>query len=69
MPRLSRTQVVQLQSHLNDQGFDSGEPDGILGPATRNAISQYQLAEGMIADGFPDETLLARLGVVPKSHQ
>jgi membrane-bound lytic murein transglycosylase B len=68
-PRLSRAQVVQLQSHLNDQGFDSGEPDGILGPATRNAISQYQLAEGMIADGFPDETLLARLGVVPKSHQ
>jgi len=67
--RLSRAQVVQLQSQLNSKGFDSGEADGILGPATRNAISQYQLANGMIADGFPEEALLARLGIAPKGHQ
>ncbi len=68
-PRLSRTQVVQLQSTLNARGFDSGDADGILGPATRSAISQYQLTQGMTADGFPDQTLLARLGIDPESHQ
>jgi membrane-bound lytic murein transglycosylase B len=68
-PRLSRAEVVQLQSHLNETGFDSGEADGILGPATRSALSQYQLAQGMIADGFPDETLLARLGIALQGRQ
>ena len=67
-PRLSRAQVMQLQSTLNERGFDSGDADGILGPATRNAISRYQLANGMIADGLPDATLLARLGITPKGH-
>jgi membrane-bound lytic murein transglycosylase B len=63
VPRMSRGQVVQLQSTLNDRGFDSGEADGILGPATRDAISRYQQAEGMIADGFPSRALLARLNI------
>ncbi len=63
IPRMSRDQVVRLQSTLNEKGFDSGEADGILGPATRSAISRYQQATGMIADGFPSETLLGKLGI------
>jgi len=62
-PRLSRDQVMQMQATLNDRGFDSGEVDGILGPATRNAIRGFQLSEGMIPDGFAGRELLARLDI------
>lgn len=62
-PRLSRDEVMQLQAALNARGFDSGEVDGILGPATRDAIRGYQLSRGLIPDGFPDRTLLARLDI------
>ncbi|TVP88853.1 MAG: lytic murein transglycosylase [Thioalkalivibrio sp.] len=62
-PRLSSEEVMRLQATLNDRGFDSGTVDGILGPATRHAIRAYQLSEGMIPDGFPGHTLLARLDI------
>jgi membrane-bound lytic murein transglycosylase B len=62
-PRLSRDQVIQLQATLNAAGFDSGEVDGILGPATRDAIRAYQQETGLIPDGFPSRTLLERLGI------
>jgi membrane-bound lytic murein transglycosylase B len=62
-PRLSRDQVIQLQTTLNAAGFDSGEVDGILGPATRDAIRAYQQETGLIPDGFPSRTLLERLGI------
>jgi membrane-bound lytic murein transglycosylase B len=62
-PRLSRDQVIQLQATLNAAGFDSGEADGILGPATRDAIRAYQQKAGLIPDGFPSRALLERLGI------
>lgn len=63
-PRLSRTQVIKLQETLNAKGFDSGEADGILGPATRRALRQYQAEQEMIADGFPSRSVLEKLGIV-----
>jgi membrane-bound lytic murein transglycosylase B len=62
-PRLSRDQVMRLQTTLNALGFDSGEPDGILGPATRNGIRAYQQEAGLIPDGFPSRTLLDGLDI------
>ena len=62
-PRLHRTQVVQLQETLAARGFDSGEPDGIIGPATRSALLAFQLQAGLVGDGFPDRGTLQRLGV------
>lgn len=64
-PALSRNDVMKLQSALNARGYDSGTPDGILGPNTRSAIRQYQANEGLIADGFPGPDLLEALGVQP----
>lgn len=66
-PALSRADVQKLQSALNANGFDSGHPDGILGPNTRSAIRQYQSSKGLIADGFPGPELLEELGVQPTS--
>jgi membrane-bound lytic murein transglycosylase B len=62
-PALSRNNILQLQEALQKRGFDAGEPDGIMGPATRAAIRQFQSANGLVADGYPGETVLAELGV------
>ncbi len=62
-PRLHRDQVIQMQELLMAKDFDSGEIDGLLGPATRTALREFQLSEGLVGDGFPDRKTLARLGV------
>lgn len=62
-PNLSRDHILALQQSLNDQGFDSGEPDGIMGPATRAAIRDYQEANRRVADGYPSEEILNALTV------
>ena len=58
---LTRVQLVELQTALNEHGFDSGAPDGLMGPATRGAIRRYQRSLGLPADGYPSLDLLARL--------
>ncbi len=63
VPRLHRDQVIALQQQLNNKGFNTGTPDGILGPATRRALSEFQHQQNMIADGFPDTKTLSLLGI------
>jgi membrane-bound lytic murein transglycosylase B len=58
---LTRSQLLELQIALNQRGFDSGTPDGMMGPATRDAIRRYQRSVGLPADGYPDQDLLERL--------
>lgn len=58
---LSRSQLQDLQQALNQRGFNSGTPDGVMGPATRSALRHYQQSVGLPADGYPDLDLLARL--------
>lgn len=47
-----------LQAALKSLGYYSGDVDGIVGPMTRNAISAYQVAKGVIATGQPTNKLL-----------
>jgi hypothetical protein len=58
---LSRAQVVQLQTALNERGFDCGKPDGMVGPATQRGVRQYQRSVGLAADGYPTLELLQSL--------
>ena len=58
---LSRTQLLALQTALNERGFPSGTPDGVMGPATREGIRRYQRSLGLPADGYPTIDLLERL--------
>jgi lytic murein transglycosylase len=58
---LTRTQRVALQATLNEQGFDSGVADGVMGPATRAAVRRYQRSVGLPADGYPTVALLQQL--------
>jgi membrane-bound lytic murein transglycosylase B len=62
---LTRTQVLALQNALNSRGFDGGEPDGMAGNATRNALRRYQRSIGVPADGYPTLELLERLLTKP----
>ena len=58
---LTSSQLRALQTALNAKGFDSGTPDGTIGPATRRGIRQYQRSLGLAADGYPTMELLQRL--------
>ncbi len=58
---LSRSQMMTLQTELNARGFDSGTPDGMMGPATHGALRRFQQSIGQAADGYPTLDLLQRL--------
>jgi len=58
---LSRSQTRALQTALNQRGFDSGTPDGLMGPATREAVRRYQRSAGLVPDGYPTLELLQSL--------
>jgi membrane-bound lytic murein transglycosylase B len=59
--RLSLEQRMELQQHLIAQGILEGEPDGIIGRGTLEAVKTYQRSKGLQVDGFPTLTLLKRL--------
>ncbi len=61
LPALTRSQLLALQTALNRRGFASGEPDGMMGPATRAGLRRYQLSAGLPADGYPTLDVLERL--------
>ena len=61
LPALTRSQLLELQTALNRHGFASGKPDGMMGPATRDAVRRYQRSVGLRADGYPTVDLLERL--------
>ncbi len=60
-PALARSQLIEMQTALNARGFHSGLPDGLLGPATRDALRRYQRSVGLPADGYPTLELLHSL--------
>lgn len=53
LPKYSISQMAQMQRKLNAMGIDVGGADGIIGPATRAGIREFQKRNDMIADGFP----------------
>jgi len=50
-PGLSRAERRELQSLLIARGFDIGEPDGLIGARTREALQTMQRQAGLPADG------------------
>jgi membrane-bound lytic murein transglycosylase B len=58
---LSMSERFEMQQLLARRGYDIGEPDGLLGPRTRIAIRNFQVATGQIPDGFASSLVLDRL--------
>ena len=55
---LSRNERIELQTLLSRLGFDSGNPDGIIGVNSRQAVRDFQKKYGLPADGYPNDVLL-----------
>ncbi len=59
--RLAVEEVREIQRRLGRLGFDAGEPDGRVGPMTREAIRAFQRSIGVPADAFASPALLQEL--------
>jgi len=58
---LSLDQRTEFQQLLIARGILEGEPDGVVGPATLEAVKTYQRSRGLGVDGYPSLTLLKML--------
>jgi peptidoglycan hydrolase-like protein with peptidoglycan-binding domain len=58
---LSSDEIIQVQIMLNQLGFDIGEPDGVLGPRTREALMTFQERHSLQATGRIDNRTMAAL--------
>ena len=55
--------VVRVQAALMRLGYYEGDIDGLLGPRTRAAITEYQKGKGLRQTGRMDTETLTRLGI------
>jgi localization factor PodJL len=53
--------VRNIQAILNNNGYDAGQPDGIMGNKTVAAIKEFQKAEGMEPSGEVTDELVRKL--------
>jgi len=60
-PLLSKEDIMQIQNTLNLLGYDTGTPDGMAGPKTREATRKFQSDIGFIADGYVGYELFQQL--------
>ena len=58
---LNAAQISELQRLLNGQGYNVGEPNGIIGSSTTEAIRQFQTHNQLTSSGTPDPETLRRL--------
>lgn len=61
----NREVVERVQMLLGKLGYDVGQPDGLAGPRTREAILAFERATGMNEKGEVNPRLLAVLGSQP----
>jgi len=52
---------IELQKRLTNAGFDTQKIDAKIGPLTIAAVRAYQVAEGLVPDGYASLGLLSRL--------
>jgi lytic murein transglycosylase len=60
-PQLTKPQREEVQKRLKALGHYNDKIDGRLGSGTREAVRRFQLANGLVADGYANPALLARL--------
>lgn len=56
-------EVSQIQSVLKDEGYYTGNIDGIFGTKTKNAVIAFQKANGLTADGIVGSATLSALNI------
>lgn len=58
---LSLVDRMDAQKALAALGFSPGEPDGVVGVATRQALRAFQKSRGLTADGYVSMEMVRRL--------
>ena len=56
-------EVVAVQTKLRELGYYKGNIDGIYGSGTKSAVTNFQKANGLSADGIAGSKTLAALGI------
>lgn len=59
--QLSLTDKKNLQRRLTALGYDTKGVDGQIGPNSRRAIRAWQAANSVVADGYVEQALFARI--------
>jgi peptidoglycan hydrolase-like protein with peptidoglycan-binding domain len=59
--QLSHAERLDLQRRLIAAGYDVGKLDGRFGEKTSEAVRAFQIASGMVPDGYASAGVLARL--------
>jgi len=60
---LSQGQIRELQIVLREKGFDIGQPDGVMGSRTKEALISFQRQQGFRATGQVDVETVTALGI------
>ena len=68
VPYMRGDDVLYVQRHLAELGFDCGPVNGIFGPALEEAVTDFQRNAGLNVDGIVGETTLAHLRRLQKAH-
>ena len=63
------TTIRITQQALNEAGYNCGNPDGVAGGKTSQAITSYQTAKGITVNGLVTDELLQSLGIVEKVQE
>ncbi len=56
-------EVRHAQKKLNDLGYQTGEPDGVFGPRTQEALRNFQKAKNIEVTGRLDGKTTSALGL------
>jgi hypothetical protein len=55
--------VADVQATLQEQGYYKGDVDGLMGPLTRQALSDFQRDNGLVTTAALDQPTLSTLGL------
>ena len=59
--KISKDDIKFVQKTLNENGFNVGKVDGIVGSKTRSAVRKYQKKFNLPADGYIGTDLLTQM--------
>ncbi|MGI9484131.1 MAG: peptidoglycan-binding protein [Hyphomicrobiales bacterium] len=62
---LSKANIQEIQAYLNALGYGAGTPDGNVGPKTKEAVRQFQAANGLVPSGEINLEFLKKLTKQP----
>lgn len=65
-PMIRGEDVSELQSRLNSLGFDSGKVDGIFGPASEEAVLEFQNNRNLAEDGKAGPAVVTEIHLVTR---